>query len=332
MTSPIVCGVDGSKHSHVAAQLAATLADRLGLTLMLVHVAGAPSVSPQRRRTTLGLELATSEHRRHHERRLRELASQLNAAQADTRVEIGLPADWLVETADACSAALVVAGCRGAGVGYSILRGSVSAELTRRAPCPVMIVPPLAAHPRAAQLAGGRIVCGVKTSKDAPAARLAARLAASLGMGLTLAHVLPAGGPVDHAPIQRSPQHRRAASERSALDLLSGVLGSDDDAGTHLQRVHVLAEDAIEFRLRSGSDASEQLAALAATEQTALIVVGSRGRGVLRSELLGSVSRHLATSASCPVMICRDSARTRPAPAAIALGALARHAAASSAA
>ena len=38
-----------------------------------------------------------------------------------------------------------------------------------------------------------------------------------------------------------------------------------------------------------------------------LVVVGSRGRGVIQRALLGSVSTHVVHNAPCPVMIVRTN-------------------------
>jgi nucleotide-binding universal stress UspA family protein len=44
---------------------------------------------------------------------------------------------------------------------------------------------------------------------------------------------------------------------------------------------------------------------VSASEGADLVVVGSRGRGGLKSALLGSVSQHVASHAACPVVIVR---------------------------
>lgn len=44
-------------------------------------------------------------------------------------------------------------------------------------------------------------------------------------------------------------------------------------------------------------------------EEAHLLVVGSRGRGPLRSALLGSVSANLAKYAACPLVVCRPGGR-----------------------
>jgi hypothetical protein len=61
-------------------------------------------------------------------------------------------------------------------------------------------------------------------------------------------------------------------------------------------------------RVETG-DAATALAAAAAEEDSAILVVGSRGQGPVRSALLGSVSARLAATASSPVMIVPPTAR-----------------------
>jgi nucleotide-binding universal stress UspA family protein len=52
-----------------------------------------------------------------------------------------------------------------------------------------------------------------------------------------------------------------------------------------------------------------------------LIVLGSRGRGPLRSRLLGSVSAAVSRDAACPVVVCRPETRDEAASAGILVGA-----------
>lgn len=65
--------------------------------------------------------------------------------------------------------------------------------------------------------------------------------------------------------------------------------------------------DRAERRVVTGFPA-ERLADLADDESAQLIVVGSRGRGPLRSALLGSVSTSLIGLARCPVLVVPPSA------------------------
>ena len=70
--------------------------------------------------------------------------------------------------ANELDAELVVLGSRGRHELSSAVLGSVTGELIRRAPCPVVVVPPDAALP--SQLDRGQIVCGVEAaSHERPA-------------------------------------------------------------------------------------------------------------------------------------------------------------------
>jgi nucleotide-binding universal stress UspA family protein len=66
-----------------------------------------------------------------------------------------------------------------------------------------------------------------------------------------------------------------------------------------------------ELRVLIG-DPAENLLTLAEEEQAQLIVVGSRGRGALKTALLGSVSSTLTTRAPCPVVVVPPRSKLEP--------------------
>src|SRR3954451_18273326 len=69
----------------------------------------------------------------------RLLREAMATGEAELAIESGHPADRIVELAQKRDATFVVVGNHGP---RSSLLGSVSAEVARRSPCPVLVVPP----------------------------------------------------------------------------------------------------------------------------------------------------------------------------------------------
>ena len=126
MASSIICGVDDSKSAKGAARVARELSARLGLRLVFVRV-----VEPGADDGRIGAVAA----RLHH---LADGATEVDSG-ANWLVDVGHPADRLVAVAEEHEAALLVVGSTGP---RSSLLGSISADVSRRAPCPVVVVAP----------------------------------------------------------------------------------------------------------------------------------------------------------------------------------------------
>ena len=126
MARSIICGVDDSESAKGAARVARALAEQLGARLVFVRVVdrNAPDTKVS----------AVSE-------RLERLSA--GVAEVDSGatwlVEAGHPADRLVAAAKNAAASMIVVGSTGP---RSSLLGSISADVSRRAPCPVVVVPP----------------------------------------------------------------------------------------------------------------------------------------------------------------------------------------------
>ena len=141
------------------------------------------------------------------------------------------------------------------------------------------------------------IVCAVDES-DAidDMVRVAQALASALRGRLVLVHVAP---PTEAPGVSAAPAGQERLREEELADaraLLEGVAGRLD-AGDAEQRAEV------------GSPA-DRIVAIADEEDAALVVIGSRGRGDVKSALLGSVSHGVASKATCPVVIVPPGAPT----------------------
>lgn len=136
----IVCGVDETPAARDALRAAVALARRLAWRIVLVHV--------RRRPHPPGGGTPDDGRREPHARALaeadalvRRLAAEVGCDPAvGLRGAVGDPAACLVACADEERADLVVVGSRARGPLRTALFGSVSAELCRRAPCPVLVV------------------------------------------------------------------------------------------------------------------------------------------------------------------------------------------------
>jgi nucleotide-binding universal stress UspA family protein len=176
-----------------------------------------------------------------------------------------------------------------------LLLGSVTEKVLRRAPCPVLTVPPAisGAHPSGPPYK--RILCPVdfSTSSD-DALRHALSLAEEAKARLTVLHVLewfPEQGLREHRPFNPELQHFL-----------------EDDARARLAKA-IPAEarawcEPVE-RVRCGKPYREILRA-AEEEGSDLVVLGVLGRGAANLMLFGSTTNRVVRQATCPVLTVRS--------------------------
>jgi nucleotide-binding universal stress UspA family protein len=201
-----------------------------------------------------------------------------------TLVRAGDPAAELLAAARELDAELLVVGSRGLREIGSALLGSVSSEMMREAPCPVIVVPPGSALP----VAGIRsIVVGIDGGeRDAPLLRLAADLAERLRAALHAVH---------------------------AFQTQPGAVGMGGRTPPLAPELHDAAERTLDQAVSEAAvparqsvverPAAEALELAAQQDSAGLIAVASRGHGTLNSILHGSVTVQLAAEAPVPVIV-----------------------------
>ena len=200
------------------------------------------------------------------------------------------PAARIVEYARSLPADLIVLGTHGRGGFERLLLGSVTEKVLRRAPCPVITVPPPSVS--TSRLPFKRLLCGIDFSEPSLAAlRYAVSLAKESDAHLTMLHVLEFPR-VDDIPSERP------------FDLARYRNTVEADAQRKLQEL--VTEDIRtwcepETRLVYGKP-YEQLLATAAQEHDDLIVLGVHGRNALDRMLFGSTTNQVVRHATSPVL------------------------------
>ena len=191
---------------------------------------------------------------------------------------------------------MLVVGSRGLDQFASGVLGSVSAAVVLHAPCPVAIIRPVP-DVDPVQL-DGPVVVGVDGTENSEPAIAEAFEAASLhGVDLVAVHAWrdshlttvftsdPDGGALDWDAI--------ATAEHAVLaERLAGWKEKYPDVA--VRRVVVRDRPARQL--------------IAESKSAQLVVVGRRGRGGVASMLLGSTSRHLMHTVSCPLLIIHSPA------------------------
>lgn len=127
MAGLIICGVDDSKSAKGAARVARGLSSKLGLGLVFLRVVDSGLSKEKVSAIAERLERDCG------------AVSETDGGAARWLVDSGHPAERLVAAATAEKASMIVVGSTGP---RSSLLGSISAEVSKQAPCPVVVVPP----------------------------------------------------------------------------------------------------------------------------------------------------------------------------------------------
>jgi nucleotide-binding universal stress UspA family protein len=290
-TLGIVVGIDDSPAAKVAVQWAARDAELRNIPLTLVH-AVSPDVS-----TWLKTPLPAGVLRwqQDHGRRLvdeglklvEEVAERSGPAGVNTEIVASAAVPTLIKLSK--DAEMVVAGSQGSGRWPGRRLGSVSSGLLRHAHCPVAIVheedPSTPSPPVHAPVLVG--IDGSAASESATA--IAFDEASRRQVELTALH---AWSDLD---VSEWPGIDWPATQSMAEEVLAERLAGwqDQYPDVRVTRTVVQAQPARQIVQQS--------------ENSQLVVVGSRGRGGFAGMLVGSVGETVAQMARVPVIVTRES-------------------------
>jgi nucleotide-binding universal stress UspA family protein len=284
---PVVVGYDGSQASRAALQWAAVQAQREHAPLRIVEAFELIAwVRPGEGRVPLEALRANRENA------LAIVADGIKLKYQGLSVSTVLVEESSASAliTESSNARLLVLGSRGLGGWSGMLIGSVSAQVSAHAHCPVVVMP-ADVRPRAHDKP--TIVVGVDGSKEsAQAVDFAFDQAATTGARIVAAHAWhspPSTYEGGFGPLMFDQAEVEEASRLLVAESLAGAVADHPDIE-------------VETRLMTGQPAR---ALLALGESADLIVVGSRGRGGFTGLLLGSVSQGVLHHARVPVAVVR---------------------------
>lgn len=293
----ILLAVDGSEPSLTAASLVTALPLPAGCSIELISViadepstygawpASVPIPTPAPDRTVAEVRAS-----------LDDIAARLGAdgRTTCTIVRHGRPASEIIAEADRFGADLIVLGARGHSVVERLLVGSVSSEVVDQAHCPVLVV----RTPRFA-----RVLLATDGSTDGSAA--AAFLRTSRIFGEPAVKVISVEDPGMPWWSGISPVDGAVAADAYATVMDAAATHARDVASSTaatLGAEHVVADVS-----PRGGQVGSTIVAEATDWQADVVVLGTRGHGMLHRALVGSTSRHVLHHAPMSVLIVRPA-------------------------
>jgi nucleotide-binding universal stress UspA family protein len=285
----ILCPVDLSDTSRLAAQHALLLASWYQAAVTVVHVAN-PIVVPATDWSRASVDMSailTDEERRDLRDRVDGWVKAAGLDSADVVVEHGTPANRILALARALPADVIVMGTHGTSGFEHLVLGSVAEKVLRQSCCPVLTVPPRARTTSA--LPYQRILCPVDFSDPSRAALdVAASLAHDGRAQLTVLYALEWPSE-EFGPF--TPGYRLEVEQSAAArlrEMVPSVAGCPP-------RIQV-----------APGKAYREILDAAAAEGADLIVMGVHGRNALDMMLFGSTTNQVVRRATCPVLTLRE--------------------------
>lgn len=204
----------------------------------------------------------------------------------------------ILKQAAAMPADLVVMGTHGRSGFEQLVLGSVTEKLLRKAPCPVMSVPPRdPAEDTASTPLFKRILCPVDFSESSMRAlHYAMSLAQEADAHLIVLHVqefLESAGERVRFPIVDLEEYRRRY-EQDSRERLERAIPETVRAYCRVETLFTVGR------------AYREILRIAEERHAELLVMGVRGQGTLERLFFGSTTNHVVRQASCPVLTLRE--------------------------
>jgi nucleotide-binding universal stress UspA family protein len=291
----ILCPVDFSDVSSHTADHAVLMARWYEAKITALHVSN-PIVIPIADFAVVAVApspVLTADDLGEARKRVQECFAAAKAPDVDVIVDVGHPANGILECSRTLPADLIVIGTHGIGGFDHLVLGSVTEKVLRKATCPVLTVPP---HARTtSSLPFKRILCPVDFSDSSLSAlEFAFSLAQEGDAALTILHVfdrLAEDEPLTNRPIS-VPEYR--------LEVEADFMAKLDALVPESVRTWCRPYT----RIAHGK-AYREILGIATEDRADLIVMGVHGRNAFDLMLFGSTTNQVVRRATCPVLTLR---------------------------
>jgi nucleotide-binding universal stress UspA family protein len=290
----ILLATDGSEDAALASQAAVDLSIRSGSQLHVVHVWQGTLTT-----TNEGYPFLQDLLARELLEEQTERLESAGATVAEAHLRRGEAAEEIVRLSEELEVGILVLGSRGLGALARLVLGSVSEKVAYLTPCPVLVM-----RGGARAWPPQRVVVGEDRSEQAKRASEAALSIAKLVgaqeaiLVRTTYPELPLVPPGHHWQSWRTQRERaviaRMQEKRRIRKALEKRAGELKETLGRLPLVRAAVGEAADVILEVAAESAEP---------PPLVAVGSRGLGMVKSVMLGSVSRKVLRAASGPVLI-----------------------------
>jgi nucleotide-binding universal stress UspA family protein len=291
----ILCPIDLSDFSRPALAHATALARLSEADVVVLHVFAA-FMPPATLGTYPAWMLQVPEARDTIAQELRSMLEPYTTIGTPLRLHTaaGDPAGEIVRHASELQADLIVMGTHGRGGFDRFTLGSVTEKVLRKAPCPVLTLPPGAAS-SAATLDYRSILCPTDFSPSSErGVEFALSMARRSHATVTILHVIETVDEDADTTDRKTPigDHARPRCE-------------EEEALHSRVATHVQPSDRISELITTGKP-HRAILRVANDCRADLIVIGVRGRGPVDLTLFGSTTNQVVRRAVCPVITVRS--------------------------
>lgn len=298
----ILVPVDGSKHSDAALAFIASRTKLIGtkpeVELLNVQLPVPPRIERVATRATIRGYLQAEANRI-----LEPAVARLLRAGLAVRsgFAVGVPGAQIARAAVRSGAELIVMGSHGRSAVRGLLLGSVTQAVLASCTTPLLVVRDAAA-PRRDALKVGIAVDGSQYGAAAVRYAIEHRELWGESPTLVLLHVVPDLAAIvlpglGDAPLPiYKPEQVVAMQSRRFDETVAPAREQLERAGLDADAVCLV-----------GNDAGDEIAAYAKKEKLDVLVLGSHGRGALKSAVLGSVAMRVAAQCRTPLLLIREA-------------------------